>query len=194
MKKNSLSALILVVCFGHADATVEDIKLRPVPWVTHEAVLFLEKFMEEHPDARVLEFGSGASTVWFAKRTKNLTSVEHSPEWHSKMTNILATTVECSPVNLMLLERPYFTICDTFFDNHFDLILVDGRNRSGCMRDSMRILKPGGVLMLDNAERPYYQKAIRLLQGWKGVSTNQPGPDSCGFTYPNWQTNWYFKP
>ena len=51
--------------------------LRPVPWLTDEAVAFLDVFCEENPDAKILEFGSGASTLWFAKRTPNLYSDEH---------------------------------------------------------------------------------------------------------------------
>lgn len=151
--------------------------------------------MKEHPDARILEFGSGSSTVWFAQRTKNLTSVEHSPEWFNEMNKILNSDKKYFKVQFFLHPTPYYDICNEFPDNYFDLILVDGRNRSGCIKNSIRILKSGGVLMLENAERPYYQKALNLLSRWRSVSTNQkPEPDSCGFTYPNWKTNWYIKP
>ena len=38
------------------------------------------------------------------------------------------------------------------------------------------------------------RKAKKLLKNWKKVETTQLEPDSCGFTYPNWRTNWYIKP
>ncbi|MEX0597447.1 MAG: class I SAM-dependent methyltransferase [Candidatus Paceibacterota bacterium] len=150
--------------------------------------------MKKHPNAKVLEFGSGSSTIWFAKNTKNLTSVEHSPKWFTKIKELLTSNDECQKVNLILHDRPYYTICNQFPDNYFDLILVDGRNRNGCIKHSIRILKPGGTLMLDNAERPYYQKSLNLLKNWQAFSADQPQPDTCGFTYPGWKTNWYIKP
>ena len=150
--------------------------------------------MDTHPNAKVLEFGSGSSTLWFAKHTKNLVSVEHHPDWFKKIGELLISKSECNTVNLILHERPYYTICNQFPDNYFDLILVDGRNRSGCIKHSIRTLKRGGVLMLDNAERRYYRKAIKLLRGWKTVRTTQREPDTCGFTYSNWQTHWFIKP
>jgi len=168
--------------------------MRPIPWVTHQAVLFLEKFMNEHPHAKVLEFGSGSSTLWFAKRTKNLVSIEHALVWYEKLSEMLADDPAHHPIDYRLLARPYWTVCEEFEDETFDLILVDGRNRSGCIKHSIRILKRGGILMIDNAERHWYQKALRLLNGWKNIKTVQREPDSCGFTYPNWQTHWYIKP
>jgi predicted O-methyltransferase YrrM len=192
MKKNNIwKILILILC--HL-SLVHGHPMRPIPWVTHKAVLFLEHFMKANPNAHILEFGSGSSTIWFAKKTAHLVSVEHSEKWFSIVDNILKTTPECFPVQLVLHERPYYTVCNDFPDEFFDLVLVDGRNRSGCIKYAIRILKRGGILMLDNAERPYYQKAIKLLKGWKEVSAKQVGLDSCGFTYPNWTTNWYIKP
>lgn len=194
MKKNNYLKSFIVIFFLLAVSPLQTHSLRPVPWVTHKAVLFLEQFMKDHPDAKILEFGSGSSTIWFAKRTKNLVSVEHSSQWFTDVKKILEEESGCLPVNLILKDMPYYSVCDTFPDNYFDLILVDGRNRSGCIKNSIRILKSGGILMLDNAERPYYQKALDLLIGWQSTSTDQPEPDTCGFTYPGWKTNWYVKP
>lgn len=169
-------------------------KLRPIPWVTHDAVLFLQEYMRENPDAKVLEFGSGASTLWFASKTPNLVSVEHSLPWYNKIKRLLKNSTKYHPVNYILHKRPYYCVCDQFPDESFDLILVDGRNRKGCIKHSIRILKEGGVLMVDNAERHYYRAALKLLKDWQGVKTVQTRPDSCGFTYNNWQTRWYIKP
>lgn len=173
---------------------LDAIPIRPIPWVTSDAVFFLDKFMKQNPQASVLEFGSGSSTIWFAKRTENLISVEHDKFWHKKICHLIDVTPECNPVNLILRKRPYYTICKDLPEESFDLILVDGRNRKGCILHSIRLLKPGGVLMLDNAERPYYKKALNLLKNWKSKKTTQKKPDSCGFIYPNWQTHWFVKP
>ena len=40
----------------------------------------------------------------------------------------------------------------------FDLVSIDGRARVACFPRALQLLKPhGGVLVLDNAERPYYR-------------------------------------
>ena len=49
------------------------------PWITIPARHFLQKTLT--PDFRVLEFGAGGSTLFFAKRVKELVTVEHQPEW-----------------------------------------------------------------------------------------------------------------
>jgi predicted O-methyltransferase YrrM len=190
MKKNNifLPFCITIVSF-YLQA---DVSFRPIPWVTHEAFLFLEKFMAVHPEAKVLEFGAGSSTIWFAQRTKHLVSIEHSEHWFNCVKNALANNG--TPATLVLHNLPYYDVCNQFEDNFFDLILVDGRNRSGCIKNAIRILKTKGVLMVDNAERPYYQKALNLLGSWKSFSHEQKSPDTCGFMYPGWKTNWYIKP
>jgi len=167
--------------------------MRPIPWITHEAVCFLTKYMKEHPNARVLEFGSGSSTLWFAKHTTNLVTVEHHPKWSKKITQLLKDP-KCHSVHQILHKQPYYGICKQFPKESFDLVLVDGRNRKGCIVNSIPLLKRGGVMMVDNAERRYYKAALDLLKNWESVKTIQLKPDTCGFTYPNWQTHWYIKP
>ncbi|MCH9811829.1 class I SAM-dependent methyltransferase [bacterium] len=168
--------------------------IRPVPWVTDGANEFLEEFFQEHPDAKVLEFGSGASTVWFSKKTKHLYSVEHNPSWHKLVVKTIRETPECNSANCYLRKRPYYSICDSFKDETFDLILVDGRNRKGCILSALPKLKKGGYLMLDNSERPYYFAAFKPMEAWSVWADKQRKPDVCGFIYPGWETRWWQKP
>ena len=157
--------------------------MRPVPWITEDAISFLESFFDEHENPTVLEFGAGASTIWMAKRTNSLASVEHEEKWYQKVIGIINESSECNEVNLLLKKRPYYSVCDQFEDESFDLILVDGRNRKGCILHALSKLKPGGVLMLDNSERKYYHAVYPHMAGWKTVITHQTKPDSCGFVY-----------
>lgn len=52
--------------------------------------------------------------------------------------------------------RRYASSIDRFPDNHFDIVLVDGRARPSCLYHSLLKVKRGGLLVLDNAEREYY--------------------------------------
>lgn len=167
--------------------------LRPVPWLTEGAILFLEQYFQENQEAKVLEFGSGASTVWLSKKTSCLTSVEHDPRWHALVQH--ACRVQGSThVCIRLKQRPYYGICDEFPQEYFHLILIDGRDRVECIKHAIPKLKHGGILMLDNSERLYYQKGIELLKDWKLNFHTQITPDSCGFLYSGWTTSWWIKP
>lgn len=52
-----------------------------------EAIKFLENLLKRKADAKVLEFGSGGSTIWLSKLTKNLTSIEHDGRWFNQVKN-----------------------------------------------------------------------------------------------------------
>lgn len=49
------------------------------PWLTPGAVAFLDGHLT--PEMAGLEFGSGRSTAWFARKLARLVSVEHHEEW-----------------------------------------------------------------------------------------------------------------
>ena len=50
-----------------------------LPWLTYDAINFLEKICNS--DKRVFEWGSGGSTLFFAARCKDVTSIEHDTFW-----------------------------------------------------------------------------------------------------------------
>lgn len=50
----------------------------------------------------------------------------------------------------------YVKVIDGFRDNYFDIVLIDGRSRPSCISHSLKKVKKGGLLILDNAERKYY--------------------------------------
>ncbi len=191
MKKVFLLSILLPL-FLFAEQALPQI--RSVPWLSEDAIAFLEDFLQKNPNARILEFGSGASTVWFSKRTTNLVSIEHNLQWYNYISNIINDNKDCNAVNYYLLERPYYTVCNSFSDGYFDLILVDGRNRKGCIVNCLRLVRPGGILMLDNSERKYYHSVYDLMQNWEMTITEQKKPDSHGFYYTEWETRWWKKP
>ena len=168
--------------------------LRSKPWLTEKANLFLEKFFTLNSNAKVLEFGCGASTLWLSKHVMHLVSIEHNKNWAKKISTILKNGIAHGFTDLHLLERPYYQVTSKFPDEYFDLILVDGRDRVKCTESCLKTLKSGGILMLDNAERKNYSQIYEILKNWKFNKTVQTKPDEFGFWYTNWQTNWWIKP
>ena len=57
----------------------------PVPWITYSATRYLSKIVQDN--YRILEFGAGNSTRWWATRVSEVVSVEHDPSWAAAVKN-----------------------------------------------------------------------------------------------------------
>src|SRR6478752_7701283 len=57
------------------------------PWLTRDAVLFLDRHLSR--DMRGFEWGSGRSTIWFAKRIGALVSIEDNEQWYERLRSIV---------------------------------------------------------------------------------------------------------
>ena len=58
-----------------------------LPWLTPAANVILETYLTKRDVG--LEFGSGRSTLWFAKRIARLTSIEHDNDWAANVRKML---------------------------------------------------------------------------------------------------------
>jgi hypothetical protein len=132
------------------------------PWLAESAILLLESWLK--PTDVGLEWGSGRSTAWTAARVGRLTSVESDADWHRKVAETLAAkglsrVVDYRHVPCQLGEldepqsHPYAEVAAEFADGGLDFALVDGYVRETCMRAVMPKINPGGLLILDNANR-----------------------------------------
>lgn len=164
-----------------------------LPWLTDEAIAFLEGYFEHNKHVTLLEFGTGSSTLWFSRHAEKVISVEHDQRWYNHVEQELKNR-SIQNVEYHLLQKNYYTFCDTLPAASIDFVLVDGKDRLACVERAMRILKPGGILMLDNAERPNYKPIYDLLKEWTFFATTQHGKSRLGFEQEGWQTNWWQKP
>jgi predicted O-methyltransferase YrrM len=155
--------------------------LRKLPWLVHDSIAFIEKHLRSK--SVVLEFGSGASTVWLDSRCAKLVSVDNDTRWHQQIKeHTLQNTT------MLLLPRSYDLICDVFPDKYFNLILIDGRDRVLCAKKAERVIKRGGLIVLDNSERPKYAEIFELYKDFPRQDFIQKVPDSEGFYYEGWTT------
>lgn len=133
-------------------------------WHPKEPKLALEavrRIAELLPTCRQgLEWGSGRSTLWLADRLAALTSVENNRKWHRWVTKRLqrrgASHAECLLRTLNVQPRhkaPYVRVADQFEDGSIDFCLVDGRARVHCANAAVEKMAPGGILVLDDAQR-----------------------------------------
>ncbi|GGD18301.1 class I SAM-dependent methyltransferase [Nocardioides daphniae] len=146
-----------------------------LPWWTFAAVDEVERHLAATPRARVLEWGSGASTVWLAARAAEVVAIEHDPAWADAMRphlpdNATVRTVASVPSAHPAVgsrkpgfERQDFTAYVAAADDvpgEFDLVVVDGRAREACLAAALPRLAPGGMVVFDNVDRRRYRDAI----------------------------------
>jgi hypothetical protein len=75
--------------------------------------------------------------------------------------------------------KNYVCQIDSFNDNYFDIVLIDGRARPACIKHSFDKVKSGGMLILDNADREYYtKKTTTFLKNFECCSFFGVGPKS----------------
>jgi len=154
-----------------------DLLPHDVPWWTFEAADEVAAHLAAHPDARVFEWGSGASTAWLSRRAASVTAVEHDVAWAEIVRpvlqgNAIVRVVEPVPATgeagEELSQKPGFSGLDfgayvealDESDGTFDLIVVDGRARGACFGRAITRLAPEGLLVFDNVDRQRYRDAI----------------------------------
>ena len=170
----------------------QPIQFRAFPWLTDSSVDMIEAFIHRRHASglpiRLLEFGAGASTIWFAKQSVDITTFEHDAEWQEAVVDEIRRSDLPVP-DIRRYPRPYYCHIDRLPDAFFDIVLVDGRDRVECTRRAMSKLADGGLFVVDNTERlevagspgPYSEIAD-LLSEWNRTDCEQFGPDRTGWT------------
>jgi predicted O-methyltransferase YrrM len=183
---------------GHADA----------PWLTPAAIGLLESLLR--PADRGVEFGSGRSTVWFARRVAALTSVEHDERWYETVTATLrARGLRNVDYILAPGDQPverggdsaYARTALSFPDDSIDFALVDGHYRDYSAKFILPKIKPGGMLIIDNVnwylpcqskapnsrtaalgpKTPIWAEVAAELAGWRSIWTSSGVWDTAIF-------------
>lgn len=181
------------------------------PWLTRAANGLLQTLLK--PSDQGLEFGSGRSTIWLAKRVSALTSVEHNRLWYDKVYTLLQQERLNGNVQLLLHEchaatdargpeSDYVTALNKFEDSSLDFVLVDGVYRSDCAVLAVPKMKPGGMLILDNANwflpnedasapnsrrqsdgpaHSRWAEFLQLVEDWRSIWTSNGVTDTAIF-------------
>lgn len=174
-----------------------------VPWWTYRAIDAVERFIVERGTVRAFEWGSGASTIWLARRVERVDSVEHHrgfgemiqarlrEEFPNADLQIVEPVPSPSPAigsqkegHAGLDFSAYVAHIDRVAAERgapFDLIVVDGRAREACVRAALAHLAEGGRIVFDNTMRRRYRAAIGALPvretRYRGLTPTLPYPD-----------------
>jgi predicted O-methyltransferase YrrM len=156
-----------------------------LPWFSYAAIDFLVTFLQ--PELRVFEYGSGGSTLFFARRVKSVYSVEDNFNWFELVSQRLekkglsnATLKLCpfdfkNPVGFE--DSPYL---NALGEGHFDVIVVDGSEewtqvRPACFHHAERQIKKGGIIVVDDSWRYPGLREKNSARGYRVFESVGPG-------------------
>ncbi|HMD90217.1 MAG TPA: class I SAM-dependent methyltransferase [Anaerolineaceae bacterium] len=182
------------------------------PWLTPTADLMLETYLLKTDVG--LEFGSGRSTLWFARHVAHLTSVEHNPVWFERISRQIKDA-GLANVNYCLKPRQpddgqegltsdYVKVSGDFADDSLDFVLVDGICRSACAMRALPKIRPGGLLVIDNANlylpckshspnsrtaqkgpsSDLWKEFLEIVKGWRMIWTSNGVADTAFYFRP----------
>jgi hypothetical protein len=161
---------------------------QPVPWYTYGAIDFLADRVKG--GMRVFEYGSGNSTLWWGCRTRHVVSCEHDKAWYDFMKGKIPPNVDYTLIELDVDGRYANAVAGQ--PAPFDVVVIDGRDRVSCAKASLAALKPDGVIVWDNSDRPDYDAGYRFLleNGFKRLDFWGMGPINAY----GWCTSVFYRP
>jgi predicted O-methyltransferase YrrM len=182
----------------------------PGPWITEDAQTLLDQLLR--PTDRGLEYGAGGTTLFFSARVRFLYSVEGFDHWYEPLAQRLAERgVENVSLYLASAQElgyeseahreAYVGAHPELEPGSLDFVFVDGEYRDDCVLRALTLLRPGGLLVLDNAETylpsssrspwrvdapatPAWERFAEKTRDWRRVWT----------TNGVWDTAFWFSP
>ena len=118
---------------------------RELPLIAQNAFRFLKPRLA--PTARVFEWSSGMSTLWFERHCAEIHAVEDDPVWF----DLVSRRIRNARL-YYLRDRDYINKIQDFPAGYFDLISIDGSERLACFKIAADYLQPGGMLLIDNTD------------------------------------------
>ncbi len=155
------------------------------PWIVPQAIGWLGRRMRK--DWEVVELGSGRSTLWLGRHAGRVIAYEDNPWWIGRAREMIhGSGLE----NVEIRERPITAYADelaALADDSIDLLVIDflespEAERIDAVRAGMTKVRPGGLLLLDDSDRPSYAGAYELLSDWRErrfTGVKDEWPEAC---------------
>jgi hypothetical protein len=166
----------------------EDFQTLDTPWWTLASGRKVRDFLASTPNARVLEWGSGASTVWLGKRSSEVFSIESDAAWANMVKSSIPPHVHLVTPGIPVrvgrsgissrrmgfrhLDFSHYVGAIDDVPGLFDLIVIDGRAREACLDKALTRLTPGGIILFDNTNRLRYRAALARYKSVVSVNSD----------------------
>lgn len=135
----------------------------PIPWYTYPAIEYISQF--DYSAKKVFEYGTGYSSMYWAKRALKVVSIEDKPEWFEKFSQ----EFKASNWQMRYCDEKEGYEDMIFADGEkYDVIIIDGKRRAECAACAVKALAKGGMIILDDSDRVNtsleYQGAVKNLR------------------------------
>ncbi|MCL6281971.1 hypothetical protein M3P21_00355 [Ruegeria sp. 2012CJ41-6] len=162
---------------------------REIPWYTYPAIEYLNNF--DLGGARVLEYGSGNSSIYYLNAGAVVTSIEHDPIWSEKVRASVANNANFTYV----FEQSESGYAERAEVSDADIIVIDGKFRNTCARHVIKNIvaqnADPALIIFDNSDRnPVVMALLDEGIGWHRCDFNGFGPINA-YT---WTTSIYLNP
>lgn len=117
------------------------------PWWPLQAITKVEAALK--PAMSAVEFGSGSSTLWIAKRVKSVLAREHDAKW-AAVTQKRLQDEGIDNCEVQFREGQHYFDFDPAA--RFDFAVVDGQYRWKCIEVLGSLMNPGGMIYFDNSD------------------------------------------
>lgn len=120
------------------------------PWWVYKAIHDVDKLLLSTD--RVLEVGSGYSTLWLAERCQQICSIEENPEWY-EFISLQAIQRRLDNVKLIAGESRSIS-SQLLASSDWEVVIIDGpRDRLKIFRDVLALTKRPRVLIYDDTDK-----------------------------------------
>jgi predicted O-methyltransferase YrrM len=151
----ALATAVLRKAFGHRQER---------PWISYAAARAIRSILNKN--SVVLEFGSGMSTLWLARHSGRVYSVEASPEWFEAVSGRLRDRNLTHVTYALQSARPAYCGFPADESRRFDFVLVDGAFRAACVETALRRVAEGGYIYVDDVDDavPPWDREMELIE------------------------------
>lgn len=146
------------------------------PWLTNPAMDMIKTW--DLAGKKVLEWGAGSSTLWWACKCKEVYSIEANEGWYTTVHNkmpAIGCSISFRPVNEGDQTKiEYYTEIPEHFNP--DIVVVDGILRYECMLKALTLPRPL-TLIVDNWQQDRVficPAAEELMKEYEGKFYIQP--------------------
>lgn len=163
---------------------------KPIPWYSYPCIDFLNH--RRFDDRRILEFGGGNSTLWWAGRSKEVVALESNAAWFERIKDRMPGNVELLYVSEDSRERNIVEVDRVLRPQptgSFDVIIIDGLYREEMIPVAIKYLSSDGAIVCDDSQ------GYGFYEGFRGAGFCRVdffGGVPCG-VYAH-ATSIYFRP
>ncbi len=125
----------------------------PLPWYTYPSIDFLK--YRNYEGRKVLEFGAGQSTLWWAERAEYVVALEGGKTWYQSIKDGMPNNVDLCSVSMASREDNISQVKEVLSTRQYskyDVIVIDGLYREDMIEVALSHMTEDGILICDNAE------------------------------------------